>query len=369
MQPQTISDAQKFSPYFIFFLIVMTQIGMGYLDFQKFIAQYAGYDGWQAVIIAGLTTNIVMWFMIKQVEMVKGDFCDIHWTIFGKMVGNLLNILFALYYLCYSITVLRNYIEIVQVWMFPDLSTFWFAAGYLVLCIYTIYGGIRTIVGVAFFAFVLPFYIIYIQGFAIPLSDFRHFFPIFDHSLNDLLLASENMSLSNMGYETFLIFYPFIKNQNKARKWGQLALIFTTLSFLYAAFISFGFYSRNQLEKEIWPTLTTFKIVKLPVVERFEFIGIANWSLIILPSICISLWCAGRLLKRTTKIKMKYGVFILSFLILLGCIALDTRSGVTILNSIINTLGFIIGYIYIPVLFVLLSIAMKIKAKKKSPIE
>lgn len=342
------------------------QVGVGLLDYQVFIAKFAGYDGWQAVIIAGLTTNIVMWLIFKQVEMVKGDFCDIHWTVFGKVFGSFLNILFAFYYLWYAITVLRNYIEIIQVWMFPDLSTFWFAAGYLLLCMYIIFGGLRTVVGIAFFSFFLPFYIIYIQGFTIQYSDFRHFLPVFDHSFNDVMAASQSMKLSNMGYETILIYYPFIKNPNKARKWGQLSLIFTTFLYLYMTFLSFAFYAQNELNKEIWPTLTAFKVVKLPVVERFEFIGVANWCLIILPSICLSLWCSGRLIKRTIKLKMKMNIFILSILVLFGCILFDKKAQIDILNNIINDMGFVIGYIYIPILFLLLCLAVKIKSKKKT---
>jgi len=177
------------------------------------------------------------------------------------------------------------------------------------------------------------------------------------------------MSLSNMGYETILIIYPFIKNKKKVKKWCQLSLIFTTLLYLYLTFITFAYFPVDQLEKEIWPTLTSFKIVNLPVVERFEFIGIANWCLIILPSICISLWCSSKLIKRTIKFKMKYNIFLLSILVLLGCIFFETRPQISILNSLINSIGFIIGYIYIPILTVLLWLTMKIKAKKKSKTE
>lgn len=151
MQPQAIPEYIKFSPFLIFFLIQSMQISLGILGFQKFIALFAGYDAWLSVIIAGVTMNIIMWFMFKQLELVNGDMCDIHWTIFGKWLGNLINILIAIYFLWYAITILRNYIEFVQVWMFPNLSNFWFAAGYLLLCIYIIHGGIRTIVGIAFF--------------------------------------------------------------------------------------------------------------------------------------------------------------------------------------------------------------------------
>lgn len=262
--------------------------------------------------------------------------------------------------------VLRNYIEIVQVWMFPDLSTFWFATGYILLCLYIIYGGLRTLVGIAFFAFALPFYIIYVQGFTLPFSNFYHFLPVFDHSFNDVMTASQSMTLSNMGYETLLIYYPFLKNPNKAKKWGQLSLIFTTFMYLYITLLTFAFFAQDELKKEVWPTLTSFKIVKLPVVERFEFIGIANWSLIVLPSICLSLWCSGRLIKRTTKLKMKHNIIILSILVVLGCILFDKKSQIDILNEIINDLGFIIVYIYIPILLLLLWLVMKIKAKKQT---
>ncbi|MBB2482527.1 GerAB/ArcD/ProY family transporter [Bacillus sp. APMAM] len=175
--------------------------------------------------------------------------------------------------------------------------------------------------------------------------------------------SAENMSLANSGYETLMLFYPYIKSPNKARKWGQLSIIFTTILYLFTTFLTFAFFAQTELKKEIWPTLTAYKIVKLPVVERFEFIGIANWCLIILPSICLSIWCAGRLLKRTIKLNLKYSVPILCTLILFGCIVIKTRSEIDILNSIINDLGFFLGYIYIPILFVLLWLVTKIRSK------
>ncbi|RTZ54024.1 hypothetical protein EKO25_20115 [Bacillus sp. SAJ1] len=214
-----------------------------------------------------------------------------------------------------------------------------------------------------FFSFVLPFYIIFIQGFTLHFADFRHFLPVFDHSLGDVMKSAENMSLANSGYETLMLFYPYIKSPNKARKWGQLSIIFTTILYLFTTFLTFAFFAQTELKKEIWPTLTAYKIVKLPVVERFEFIGIANWCLIILPSICLSIWCAGRLLKRTIKLNLKYSVPILCTLILFGCIVIKTRSEIDILNSIINDLGFFLGYIYIPILFVLLWLVTKIRSK------
>lgn len=342
------------------------QRGLGISGFQKFVANYAGYDGWISVIFAGGMSLIIMWFLFKLAEIGNGDLCEIHWTIYGKGIGNLFNIILAIYYVWYAITGLRNYIEVVQVWMFSDLSTFWFAISFLLLCIYIIYGGIRVIVGIAFFSLTLTLYIIYIQGYTIPFSDFNRFFPLFDHSFNEILKSFENMSFSTIGYETLLIFYPFIKSPTKTKKWAQLALIFTITLYLFITLITFAFFPEDELKTELWPTLSAYTVVKLPVVARFEFIGIANWCLIILPSICLSLWCSSRLLKRSFTFNMKYGVFIFSTLVLLGCVALKTKEDIAILNEIINNLGFFLDYMYIPLLLVLLCLALKIKAKRKS---
>ncbi|MBS4174741.1 GerAB/ArcD/ProY family transporter [Bacillus sp. FJAT-49736] len=368
MQPPIIPENRKFSPYLVFFTVAAMQIGVGVLGFQRIIAKIAGYDSWQSVIIAGLSTHIIVWFLYKQLESVNGDITDIHRTVFGKWIGGLFNIIFIFYFSLLVVTVLRTYLEVVQVWMFPDMSAAWFSLLYLLLCIYVINGGIRTIVGLAFFGSILPYYIIYFYGFAIPFADFRHFLPIFNHSFQEVITATQGMTLTNLGYEVLLVYYPYIKQPNKSKKWAHIGLIFTTILNLYVTLITFAFYPQEQLQKNVWATLTTFKIIHFPVVERFEFIGIANWCLVVLPIICIALWSASRILKRTLKVKQKYGVVLLSFFIFIGCQQLKTRMNVDTINNLIANIGFILNYVYIPMLFVLLMVVNKVKkiaAKRK----
>ena len=228
MQP--VPDHRKISPSLLFFLMG-NQVGVGAMGFQRIIARSAGYDGWISVIIAGLSTNLVVWFMYKLMENSSGDLNDTHFTVLGKWFGGFFNLIWFAYFMAMSITILRSYIEVVEVWMFPDFSTFWFSAAFLSLCIYILYGGFRTVVGISFFAFVLPFYIIFIFGLSLQFRDFRHLLPILDHSGKDILLASQNMSLTYLGYESVLFFYPFIKNPKKSKKWIHMGLA------LYHAFV------------------------------------------------------------------------------------------------------------------------------------
>jgi hypothetical protein len=173
------------------------------------------------------------------------------------------------------------------------------------------------------------------------------------------------MSLSYSGYEIFVFFYPFIKNPEKSKKWTHFGLIFTMILYLYTVFVSFSFYTEEQLSKDIWATLTTFKIVHLPVAERFEYIGIANWCLIILPNVCLALWCATRIFKRTIKLNQRIGVILISVLALIIMMFFKTRGQIDNLNTIVGGVSFLLDYFYIPLLTVILLLVNKLKKGKK----
>ena len=50
------------------------------------------------------------------------DLVAIHKDLFGKWVGNAFNILFILYFIMISIILIRTYLEVIQVWMFPGVN-------------------------------------------------------------------------------------------------------------------------------------------------------------------------------------------------------------------------------------------------------
>ncbi|WP_066291203.1 GerAB/ArcD/ProY family transporter [Bacillus sp. FJAT-29937] len=361
MQNQQIPEGVKVSPFFVFYIITSMQIGIGILGFQRVVVRYSGNDAWISVLLTGLSLHILMWMIYKITETVNGDFVTAHQYIFGNIVSKMIGSICILYFSLLALTVLRTYIEVVQVWMFPDFKTFWFSLAFLLLCIYIIFGGFRTVVGIAFFSMLLPAYVHFTFGFNLKFGNYEHLLPVFDHSIKDILIGSYHMSLTYIGFEIVLFFYPFIKEPQKSKKWAHIALLFTT--FIYTSFmiVTIVYFSEEQLEKSIWATLTMWKIVKLPFVERIEYIGIANWNLIILPNVCIALWVASRLLKRVINIKQSKGVIFIALIILIISPFIDTREKVSLLNDITGQAGFVFNYIYIPFLFICIMIAKKVK--------
>ncbi|MFJ5621226.1 GerAB/ArcD/ProY family transporter [Peribacillus loiseleuriae] len=363
MHEQTIPDRLKISPYLIFYAIMSMQIGLGAMDFQRLIAKYAGYDAWISILFVGACLHIILWMMYKIVETVNGDIVTAHMYVAGNHLGKVLSFPFIFYFLVHSLATLRTFIEIIQVWMFPDLSIFWFTLGFMLLCMYIVFGGLRTVVGISFFGLVLPAYLLFTFGFNLPYSNFESILPILDHSVKDLLKSSFHMSLSFIGFEIVLFLYPFIKEPQKSKKWAHLAILTTTLLYAVFAIMTFAYFSEGQLQKAIWPTLMMWKILKLSFVERFEFIGIANWNLIILPNVCFSIWIGSRLVKKIFNIKQKKGVYLFIITHLAIITFIHTREEINLLNSMMAKIGFAFIMLYIPLLFIAVQIAKKVKRK------
>jgi hypothetical protein len=169
------------------------------------------------------------------------------------------------------------------------------------------------------------------------------------------------MSLTYLGYEVLLFFYPFIKDPQKSKKWAHWGILSTTILYTLITITTFCYFSEGQLQKNIWATLAIWKVVEMPFVERFEYIGIANWNLVILPNVCIALWCASRILKRVTNLKQKYGVLLLSLVILITVNFFKTREQVNHLIDFTGRVSFFLNYVYIPLLFFLVLIVKKVK--------
>ncbi|MFD2680234.1 GerAB/ArcD/ProY family transporter [Bacillus seohaeanensis] len=360
---QAIPERRKISPFLVFYLIHSVQVGVGVLGFQRVIAVNAGYDSWISIILAGGLTHILMFMMYRIVQMSDGDLVSAHTFAFGKWIGKIFSFIFVLYFAALVVTIIRTYIEVVQVWMFPRMNTFLFSLFFLLLVIYIVKGGIRTIAGVSFFGLILPSYLLLTFGFTFQYADFRNILPIFDHSIMDILKSMKSMSLTYLGYESILLIYPFIKEGKASQKWAQWGLFASTLVYTLIGIISFAFFSEGQLKKTVWATLSMWKILELPFVERFEYIGIANWCLIILPNACIAIWCASRIVKRATPLKQSTSLIWLSLVCLSVLTLFPNREKIDMLNNILSQTGFYINFVYIPFLFVLILVIKRVKKK------
>ncbi|WP_223322207.1 GerAB/ArcD/ProY family transporter [Leuconostoc mesenteroides] len=79
--------------------------------------------------------------------------------------------------------------------------------------------------------------------------------------------------------------YPYLKDKKKAQNFANLGVFITTVLVAVLMIVAIVYFSPKQLEKTIWATLNMLKIVRVPNLERFEFIGISLWMVIMLPNL------------------------------------------------------------------------------------
>jgi len=361
-----LSPKDMINAYLLFFVIHSTQIGVGVHGFQRIVYQDAKHDAWISVLLAGLATHIVAFCMIKTLEVYgSNDLYGIQQDVYGKWIGNFLNSIYILYCFVAFFSVLRNYIEVIQAWIFPGISTWFLSITLLLIIMYAFTGGLRVMVGISFFSVILAVWIIPMLVFPLKFSTMDSLFPILEVNIISLLKGAHSMTFTIIGFEILNIIYPFIKDKKKTSKYTHLALLSTTFIYLSIMLVSIMYYTEGKLLKTVWATLTLFSFISFPFMERFEFVAVCFWMLIILPNLCLYLWAAYRGMIRLVKVSSIKFVWIFSILAFFGTLMVQTRPQINTMNTYLGKAAFYIVFVYPVLLYLITMLKKKFTSQKE----
>lgn len=350
-----VDEKHSISPFLIVPLMYVSMVGVGVLNFQRELAEHAGYNAYISVVLVGISIHLILWMIYKILRSNQEglDVTAINNTCFGKIAGNIINFAIVLYFCFGAYIEFSAYIEVIQVWMFPSMKILPISTILVLLIYYTVSGGFRSVTGLSFLGLLITIpFIIPENLLVLPYTHPLNLMPLFNHSITDILLSSKSMLYQFMGFEALLVFYPFIKSPEKSQKWAHLAVFFVTLMYLMIIIITFMYYSEGQLREIFWPTLNMLKIIEGPVFMRVEYLAISMWLIKILANISLSLWVACRGMKNVFQIKPR--VSLLAFLV--GILILEyfvkDRSIFRWISEFYSDVGLYFIYGYIPIMFV-----------------
>ncbi|MDQ0219892.1 spore gernimation protein [Peribacillus cavernae] len=352
------------APFLVFFLVHSTQLGVGVLSFQRDIAEFAGQDSWITVIVSGIIVHVLIWMIYTILNKEKSSLIVIHQNVFGKWLGGLINILFILHFLVISIVVLRTFIEVVQVWMFPSLRTLPLALVYLCSVYYVVSSGFRTVTGVCFIGVIFSLFLIVTFLAPWEFSTLRNLLPVYDHSFKEMANSIKEMTFPFIGFEFLLMYYPFIQKPKTSQKWAHYGNLATMAIYLILMLTALVYFEQEHLLRTSWPTLTMWKIINFSFLERFELIGIAFGAVVVFPKMCLVLWAASRATKELFKVRqIKILVFLLSICLIGSCILKD-RDSIDLLQKFVSMVGFYLSIVYIPILFLIYHLRFRMGGKR-----
>jgi spore germination protein (amino acid permease) len=347
-----VKEQFQVSAFFTFFLVHASQTGIGILNYQADVSKYAEQDAWISLIISGVSIHLILFVIFKMLDPHKNDLVAVHDHCFGKVLGSALSILTLGYFWLASFTVFRAYIEVIQVWVYPTIKTWQLSIIFGAVMYYIVSNGFRVLSGFSFWGVILPSFLFVLIYFPMKHMNYIYLLPAFSHPISDLLLSAKASTLLFLGFEWILMYYPFIKDSSKIPKWAYFGNLYTILVYLIVTFISFLYFNQEVIQHLPWPTLMMLKIVHFTFLERFEYIFIFIWLLVIIPPMCISMWACTRIVKRTFSIPPKGSLLFLILLSIIASISLKDLESVDKVSNIASNVGFVFIYIYIPLLFI-----------------
>ncbi|RNB84705.1 spore gernimation protein [Brevibacillus fluminis] len=351
--------------YLLAILVHSNQVGMGVLGFQRFVAKEAGHDAWISLIVAGIAAHLIMWIIMRTLSLYpSSDLYGINCDVFGTWIGNVLNLLYMTYFTMITMAILRSYIEVLQTWMFPKVSTWSFALVILGLALYTIFGGIRIITGFTFISLVFTVWVILDMYFPLQYARWSYLYPVLEAKLPQILNGSIAMSFTMVGFEISYVLYPFLREKQRASVSAQLGMLYTNLIYLCIMIVTLTFFSKKQLMQAVWPTLNLQQMVYMPFLERFEYIIIPIWLLIILPNIMLYTWCVSRGFKRMFNWPAKKTTTLVLVTIFIASQFFLTRTHINAMVDFASRVGLYVVFAYPPFLYVMASLKAMWRKKR-----
>lgn len=356
----------KFNAILLIFVIHTSRLGVGILGFQRFVVKESGQDAWISVIIIGLLSHISAFLIVKTLAKYDSlDLYGIHEDLYGRWLGILFNLLYIIYLFAGVLVVLRTYIEAVQAFIFPEIPTWLLTLCMLFLVIYGVFGGLRSIVGICFFSFFCSFIMLLFLAYSLKYAEWSYLFPFMEADLGNLVKGASKVGLTMIGWETIYFLYPYVKDKKYTQKYTQYGVLTSNLIFVSVMVITIVYFSKEQLLKTVWATLSLLKIIQFPFLERFEYVAIPIWLLVVLPNMLLFSWAASRGIKQVFRIRQGTALYMFCIMVFVASILFTTREQVSKLNTLVSIYSVYITIVYPVMLFIIATIMFKWKSCKK----
>lgn len=355
-----VKSGLQLRAFYLFFIIVAAQIGVGIMGVPKFIFKEAHQDSWLSILIMlvyMLIVVLVMFLILNQYENV--DIFGIQVDVFGKWLGKFLGSVYIIYFLLGILSILLTYIQVIKIFIYPTMPSVVMGLLLLGLVVYGVLGGIRTIVGVAFVFFLLTPWILILLYDPIGRMEMTHFQPMFQASVRELLQGAKQTAFTFLGIEVLFVIYPFIENKQKAKLPTFLGVCFTTFIVLLTTIVSIGYYSPQDFEKLDWSVLRLFRSISLPLLERFDYIIAVEWMMVVIPTMMLLMWMITFGAKRLYAVRQKITLYTTSILLLIICMFPKSTYMYEKITNIVSETGFWIAFVYPIVLLPIVLIKKK----------
>ena len=293
-------NKQKISIKQLFFLVILTQVGVHILSIPYAESRYAGYDSWMSLLIGGIFAQAAI-LIIYQLGKRYADkpLPQYISAITGKPLGLVLNILFGAYCLESSLMVVISYSDVLNRWVLFKTPWSVLIALSVSIAAYIASSSLRemaTITQTIVIIFLICFVIIIISGFG--KGDFHHFLPVGSHGIKSILKDSLPSFWAYAGYELLLYVFPYVSYRKKKDIVIAMSFAngFTTFIYVLMSAIVLYNYSESQLNSIPEPMVFILRKFRWPIVQSLDILFMTLWLSVTTVTVYVYLFLSARYL-------------------------------------------------------------------------
>ncbi|MFT5872060.1 MAG: spore germination protein [Clostridium sp.] len=294
------------------FVLVGCIIGMGVTSIPADVVNISHQDGWISTLIGGVyPLYIVLASSIIIKRHPDSNIMDLSKSYFGKIIGNILNLLFVLTFLFYIILVIStssNQLRAYSIYFMPHFKIVMLFAA--VSC-YASLKGLKVLAKFTTITIFLLCFIIVASTVSFKSGSILNVKPIFGAGFSKILQGSIKTAFAYSGMELLLIIYPYVQNKKNILKSAYISTLVVIFFHTWIVFTSIYFSGPDLVVKQLWPFSFVAESFKIPVVNNFRFIEIIIWIALAYKTVSIEFYAATKILNNITNIKRKTICFLM----------------------------------------------------------
>jgi spore germination protein (amino acid permease) len=308
---------EKLSPFQASILVYLIQSGVTIFTLPRLVAEAFGTNGWIGLIFVFLIVNINLFLIWLVYKISKGkSFFEII-SIIPKWITLPVNLFIAVVWMLLGVFVMVKFSMILKVLFYNNASLFYFFSMGYILSYMLLKKDIYQIAKSTVVLFYFTIWTVFLLAFHLPEFSFIRLTPFIFKGDTDMLKGGLSIYTALLGYELSILFIHLI--ERKQLKSLIVGNSITSIIYLGVTFVCFGFFSFEQLLREIYPVVTLLGYISFPVLERVESFTFSIFGLKVLMTTVMYLWGTKELLQYQFKrLKSNYlliGILIISFFV------------------------------------------------------
>ncbi|HBZ10567.1 MAG TPA: hypothetical protein DEO65_11895 [Bacillus bacterium] len=278
-----MTSKKAITQFQLIFLLIHSQVGVGVISLPYDVFLQAGGDSWISVLLTG----IIIQAMILLNGALMARFPSTHLygimqSLFGKMMGKLLTILYCIYLISIGSLVLAKFGYIIKVWMLPQTPTWLLLCLMTFIVFYTVKDDLQIMARFFVLSSVIIFVFVALSAYSLKDLNITYILPVGERGISPILQGIKPSIYSYQGFDLLLLVYPFVQASKKGVvKAATIANVFVTIFYSFLVFTSLLFFSPNELKLVPEPVLYLIKSFSFKMIERPDLLFTSIWIILV----------------------------------------------------------------------------------------